>query len=77
MKNRASLFSWRPCSLYFNLASQDIASSMGYDDRASVPVSFDEKKNVYRANQLLKVFNCSETIKEEMNERNREMEDGC
>ena len=31
-------------------------------------VSFDEKKNVYRANQLLKVFNCSETIKEEMNE---------
>ncbi|NQW07736.1 MAG: aminomethyl-transferring glycine dehydrogenase, partial [Candidatus Pelagibacter sp.] len=31
-------------------------------------VSFDEKKNAYRANQLLKVFNCSETIKEEMNE---------
>ena len=31
-------------------------------------VSFDEKKNVYRANQLLKVFNCSERIKEEMNE---------
>ena len=31
-------------------------------------VSFDEKKNVYRANQLLKVFNCSETIKEEMTE---------
>ena len=22
-------------------------------------VSFDEKKNVYRANQLLKIFNCS------------------
>ena len=31
-------------------------------------VSFDEKKNVYRANQLLKVFNCSERIKEEMTE---------
>jgi glycine dehydrogenase len=31
-------------------------------------VSFDEKKNVSRANQLLKVFNCSETIKEEMTE---------
>ena len=31
-------------------------------------VSFDEKKNVYRANQLLKIFNCSETIKETMNE---------
>ena len=27
-----------------------------------------KEKNVYRANQLLKVFNCSETIKEEMNE---------
>jgi len=31
-------------------------------------VSFDERKNVYRANQLLKIFNCSETIKETMNE---------
>jgi glycine dehydrogenase len=31
-------------------------------------VSFDEKKNVYRANQLLKIFNCAETIKETMNE---------
>jgi glycine dehydrogenase len=30
-------------------------------------VSFDEKKNVYRANQLLKIFNCAETIKETMN----------
>ena len=27
-------------------------------------VSFDEKKNVYRANQLLKIFNCAEAIKE-------------
>ncbi len=25
-------------------------------------VSFDERKNLYRANQLLKIFNCSETI---------------
>ena len=25
-------------------------------------VSFDEKKNVYRANQLLKIFNCAESI---------------
>ncbi|MDC0850918.1 aminomethyl-transferring glycine dehydrogenase [Candidatus Pelagibacter sp.] len=31
-------------------------------------VSFDERKNLYRANQLLKIFNCSETIKESMNE---------
>ncbi len=30
-------------------------------------VSFDERKNLYRANQLLKIFNCSETIKETMN----------
>ena len=30
-------------------------------------VSFDEKKNVYRANQLLKIFNCAETIKETLN----------
>ncbi len=30
-------------------------------------VSFDERKNLYRANQLLKIFNCSETIKESMN----------
>ena len=27
-------------------------------------VSFDEKKNVYRANQLLKIFNCTESIKD-------------
>jgi glycine dehydrogenase len=27
-------------------------------------ISFDEKKNVYRANQLLKIFNCTESIKE-------------
>ena len=27
-------------------------------------ISFDEKKNVYRANQLLKIFNCAESIKE-------------
>ena len=31
-------------------------------------VSFDERKNLFRANQLLKIFNCSETIKESMNE---------
>ena len=31
-------------------------------------VAFDERKNVYRANQLLKIFNCSEAIKENMNE---------
>jgi len=30
-------------------------------------VAFDERKNIYRANQLLKIFNCSETIKETMN----------
>ncbi|MAJ22470.1 MAG: glycine dehydrogenase (aminomethyl-transferring) [Candidatus Pelagibacter sp. TMED64] len=30
-------------------------------------VSFDERKNLYRVNQLLKIFNCSETIKETMN----------
>ena len=29
-----------------------------------ISVSFDEKKNVYRANQLLKIFNCAESIKE-------------
>ena len=28
-------------------------------------VSFDEKKNVYRANQLLKIFNAAESIKKE------------
>ncbi len=27
-------------------------------------VSFDEKKNVYRANQLLKIFNCAESIRD-------------
>ncbi len=27
-------------------------------------ISFDEKKNVYRANQLLKIFNCTESIKQ-------------
>ena len=27
-------------------------------------VSFDEKKNVYRVNQLLKIFNCAESIKD-------------
>ena len=27
-------------------------------------VSFDERKNLYRANQLLKIFNCAESIKE-------------
>ncbi len=27
-------------------------------------VSFDEKKNVFRANQLLKIFNCAESIKD-------------
>jgi len=32
-----------------------------------IAVSFDERKNLYRANQLLKIFNCSETIKETMN----------
>ena len=31
-------------------------------------VAFDERKNVYRANQLLKIFNCSEAIKENLNE---------
>ena len=28
-------------------------------------VSFDEKKNVYRVNQLLKIFNAAESIKKE------------
>ena len=32
-------------------------------------VSFDEKKNVYRANQLLKIFNCTESIKENPTEK--------
>ena len=31
-------------------------------------VAFDERKNVYRDNQLLKIFNCSEAIKENLNE---------
>ena len=31
-------------------------------------ISFDEKKNVYRANQLLKIFNVAESIKENPNE---------
>ena len=31
-------------------------------------VAFDERKNVYRANQLLKIFNCSEAIKENLSE---------
>jgi len=31
-------------------------------------VAFDERKNVYRANQLLKIFNCSEAIKDNLNE---------
>ena len=29
-----------------------------------IAVSFDERKNVYRANQLLKIFNCTESIKD-------------
>jgi glycine dehydrogenase len=37
-------------------------------DSEMLAVSFDERKNLYRANQLLKIFNCSETIKESMNE---------
>ena len=28
-------------------------------------VSFDERKNVYRVNQLLKIFNAAESIKKE------------
>ena len=28
-------------------------------------ISFDEKKNVYRVNQLLKIFNAAESIKKE------------
>ena len=32
-------------------------------------VSFDEKKNVYRANQLLKIFNCTESIKDNPSEK--------
>ena len=31
-------------------------------------VAFDERKNVYRANQLLKIFNCSEAIKDNLSE---------
>ena len=31
-------------------------------------VAFDERKNVYRANQLLKIFNCSEAIRENATE---------
>ena len=29
-----------------------------------IAVSFDERKNVYRANQLLKIFNSTESIKD-------------
>jgi len=33
-------------------------------DSETLAVSFDQKKNVYRANQLLKIFNSSESIKD-------------
>ena len=53
-------------SIYKNALRENI--NLRKVNSEMLAVSFDEKKNVYRANQLLKVFNCSETIKEEMNE---------
>jgi glycine dehydrogenase len=53
-------------SIYQNALSQNVNIRKVNSEMLSV--SFDERKNVYRANQLLKIFNCSETIKDKMNE---------
>jgi len=48
--------------IYNNALSQKVNIRKVNSEMLSV--SFDEKKNVYRANQLLKIFNCAESIKE-------------
>ena len=48
--------------IYNNALSQKVNIRKVNSEMLSV--SFDEKKNVYRANQLLKIFNCAEAIKE-------------
>ena len=48
--------------IYNNALSQKVNIRKVNSEMLSV--SFDEKKNVYRANQLLKIFNCTESIKE-------------
>ena len=53
-------------SIYQNALAQNVNIRKGNSEMLSV--AFDERKNVYRANQLLKIFNCSETIKDKMNE---------
>jgi glycine dehydrogenase len=52
--------------IYKNALDQGVNIRRVNDEMLAV--SFDERKNLYRANQLLKIFNCSETIKETMNE---------
>ena len=44
--------------------AQDQKVNIRKVNSSMLAVSFDEKKNVYRANQLLKIFNCAETIKD-------------
>jgi glycine dehydrogenase len=53
-------------SIYQNALSQNV--NIRKVNSEMLLVAFDERKNVYRANQLLKIFNCSETIKDKMNE---------
>jgi glycine dehydrogenase len=53
-------------SIYQNALTQNVNIRKVNSEMLSV--AFDERKNVYRANQLLKIFNCSETIKDKMNE---------
>ena len=48
--------------VYNNALSQNV--NIRKVNSEMLAVSFDEKKNVYRANQLLKIFNCTESIKE-------------
>ncbi|MGL3827176.1 aminomethyl-transferring glycine dehydrogenase [Candidatus Pelagibacter communis] len=52
--------------IYQNALAQNVNIRKVNSEMLSV--AFDERKNVYRANQLLKIFNCSETIKDKMNE---------
>ncbi len=53
-------------SIFRNALRQNVNIRKVNSDMLSV--AFDERKNVYRANQLLKIFNCSEAIKENLNE---------
>ncbi|MDC1170456.1 aminomethyl-transferring glycine dehydrogenase [Candidatus Pelagibacter sp.] len=53
-------------SIYQNALAQNVNIRKVNSEMLSV--AFDERKNVYRANQLLKIFNCSETIKDKMSE---------